>query len=436
MVLVAVPDEILHDIFTYLHPLDLSVLSYTCRRFHSYIHNNHLLWKEIFLIHFDSPREKQLAQIQAEEYWANEVQRRIQLQKLLQSSNVAAKHDAINFAGSTIVSLLSQAAPQHCFSSNFQFLKEYFCDPATYEQNANVFLFSSSLYEDAGSMENIPAETEDGRQLSAQMHSLFGVSREATGRTRSQSSHCYARSRVYDLRRYNAALNKWGPFKHDGRCDVDWEKIEAIMIVLCHNMQQLSIRSNGLVSMVWDQPFEGAVADSYVPREKRNIFEEFLEMRGPAEPRLEPQPDPPLDAMDPYAVTGTWRRVVCFLDYSDFYAFNFANRHGNPDEPDDGPREPIDTQEAIRLIAMKVKVTKIEAPGEDDGQDLPVIHFSGTSRSMQSSWDPNANSLLEGCYPKYSIDDVIGPLIRRMIGTVRLTQEGQVRWTTLSIFHG
>ena len=64
-------------------------------------------------------------------------------------------------------------------------------------------------------------------------------------------------------------------------------------------------------------------------------------------------------------------------------------------------REPLDTQEAIRIIVMKIRVTKLEAPGEDDGQDLPVVHFSGTSRSMHSSWDPNANSVLEGKCPNF-----------------------------------
>lgn len=47
---------------------------------------------------------------------------------------------------------------------------------------------------------------------------------------------------------------------------------------------------------------------------------------------------------------------------------------------------------------MKIRVTKLEAPCEDDGQDLPVVHFSGTSRSMHNLRDPNANSILEGKY--------------------------------------
>ena len=85
---------------------------------------------------------------------------------------------------------------------------------------------------------------------------------------------------------------------------------------------------------------------------------------------------------------------------------------------------------AIRLIRIKLQVTKIDPPGtgdedeEDDGLDwsnftgerLPVVHFRGTSRSLHASWDPNANS--------------------RIRGTVRQTPEGEIRWTTFSIFHG
>lgn len=64
--------------------------------------------------------------------------------------------------------------------------------------------------------------------------------------------------------------------------------------------------------------------------------------------------------------------------------------------PSDALRPPIDTQEAIRLIVLKLRVTKIVPPGEDDGQALPVVHFKGSSRSMHASWDPNANSTLRG----------------------------------------
>jgi hypothetical protein len=61
-------------------------------------------------------------------------------------------------------------------------------------------------------------------------------------------------------------------------------------------------------------------------------------------------------------------------------------------------------------------VTHTEEPGPDDGQDLPVVYFVGTSRSMHTHWDPNADSKLRG--------------------NVRLTKEGEVRWQTISVYNG
>jgi hypothetical protein len=45
---------------------------------------------------------------------------------------------------------------------------------------------------------------------------------------------------------------------------------------------------------------------------------------------------------------------------------------------------------------MRIQVTKIEAPGPNDGQALPVVHFKGVSKSLDDGWDANANSDLRG----------------------------------------
>lgn len=45
---------------------------------------------------------------------------------------------------------------------------------------------------------------------------------------------------------------------------------------------------------------------------------------------------------------------------------------------------------------VKIRVTKIEPPGPEDGQALPVVHFEGLSKSLDSSLDENANSGLTG----------------------------------------
>ena len=226
------------------------------------------------------------------------------------------------------------------------------------------------------------------RKLSAKLHCLYGVSVDKVRRDTAASPrytlrsdtvpiHPYARSLAYDLRQHTTGT-LWGPFLDDGSQRVDWEKIEAIMIILDHNMKLSSESRHRSEDMrdVQSKPFVGASPKSFVSP-PTSI---------PMEPPL------PLEAQDPYNITGTWMRVVCFLDYTELYDFNF-----NGDSiPSDQPRPPIDTEEAIRLITMKLHVTKIEAPGEEDGQDLPVVHFNGNSSSIRHSYDPNANSRTKG----------------------------------------
>jgi len=65
---------------------------------------------------------------------------------------------------------------------------------------------------------------------------------------------------------------------------------------------------------------------------------------------------------------------------------------------------------------MELRATRVEQPGPEDGQDYPVVHFSGSAYSMHHNLDPNAFSSLTG--------------------SVRQTKEGHIRWTTLSIYGG
>lgn len=83
---------------------------------------------------------------------------------------------------------------------------------------------------------------------------------------------------------------------------------------------------------------------------------------------------------------------MCFLDFSELFAYNFASPGLHPDEP----RPPLDTEEAMRLILMRIQVTGIEEPSELDGKALPVVHFVGYSKLLDSSWDPHANSSIRG----------------------------------------
>jgi hypothetical protein len=329
--------------------------------------------------------------------------------------------------------------------------------------NINTILCCSSLFARARPRLWPSAPTEELRQISAQLHVLAGMNIDAPWpdpegqscqHTRSRTGsifdesydnsddssdagigesdvpdtedtrlrvrnyptpirdiHPWARSRVYDLRRYKES-NMWGPFHDDGSGRIDWEKVQAIMVVLAYNHRLYTERrgligadSLGLPESVramltdsvrnvsstrgnllrpWEGLFEGIAPNSYVS--------------SPLEGKIKPAPHPELDALDPYGVTGTWMRIVCFLDYNDLYRFNFDYQ---ANIPADQERDPITTREAFRLIKLQLHVTRVE---EQEGLDvhgkplLPVVHFEGTSRSTFMAWDPNANSRIRGTY--------------------------------------
>ena len=226
------------------------------------------------------------------------------------------------------------------------------------------------------------------RQLSAKLHCLYGIPIQEVHRASSSQRyslrsdtapvHPYARSRVYDMRQHTDA-SSWGPFSSDGTYNVDWEKMEAIMLCLHHNMKLFAENReipNPLTIQKWDVPFVSAAPYSFISGETKL----------PLEPAL------PLQAQDPYNITGTWMRIVCFLDYTELFDFNFMG----DSPPSNQPRPALDTEEAIRLITMKLVVTKIEPPGEDDGKGLPAVHFKGTSFATRPAYDVNANSKIRG----------------------------------------
>ena len=227
------------------------------------------------------------------------------------------------------------------------------------------------------------------RQLSAKLHVLYGIpiqyARDFSGNCprydlrselKARSTHLYARSLVYDLRRFTEGT-LFGPFLDDHSQDADWEKLEAIMIVLSYNINKYveTYDPDETVVPRWNKPFAGATPRSFVSPP----FEI------PKEPKL------PLAARDPYNITGTWMRVVCFLDYNELHSFNFASSI-----PIDQPRHPLENEEAFRLIVMRLEITKIEPPGEEEGQGFPIVWFKGTSAAVRPPWDPNTVSKIRG----------------------------------------
>ena len=201
------------------------------------------------------------------------------------------------------------------------------------DNNINIpcLLTQSSLYNDSHRIERqrgFSASASIG-QLSAKLHCLHGVPIsegptphrfQLSGLSKKLPTHAYARSRVYDIRNYTTAT-EWAPLAEDGSGVVDWEKMEAIMIVLDYNMQLNGVRDGDIGGTdeeflsVWTRPFEGIEpkdmsgedSDESSNEELKDGTQEF-----DSQSHLVPicnDVDLALENFDPYDITGCWLRV-------------------------------------------------------------------------------------------------------------------------------
>ncbi|KAF3918198.1 hypothetical protein ABW20_dc0105615 [Dactylellina cionopaga] len=283
-ILLDLPHELLHQILLDVNPSDVATLRLTCTFLDKYIRKNELLFKEQFLQYWDDPTERTTAALGSN--WEKRLHSAFWLQKILESDSPDAKLNDYQRVVEIITGLLQVKDPDN--SNNLKFLTDFF---EGNKLNIDTFLCRSSLFEAAGDVTHIPADTEFERQLSAKLHCYYGVPVDPRSKRR-KPTHPWARSRVYDLRNYDTNT-MWGPFRADGSGRVDWEKMESIMIVLCYNMNVLVEEADVSFGGIWGVKFRGAVPFSG-PHLKYNLVDEI---------------DPPLEARDPYGVTGTWLRV-------------------------------------------------------------------------------------------------------------------------------
>ena len=176
----------------------------------------------------------------------------------------------------------------HCASKNVTLLEQCFED----ESNRQAFLQRSFLFERVRNEHHGGFLEESSRtemhQQSAKLHCLYGRPILNVGRLRSDKTYPFACSKVYDLRQYTD-LTGWGPFRDDTTGRVDWEKLEAIMVVLGHNINLKKIVAK-IFSDVWDTPFAGSWPRSFMPSPGAGELSD-------------------LNLKDPYGITGTWYRV-------------------------------------------------------------------------------------------------------------------------------
>jgi len=196
--------------------------------------------------------------------------------------------------------LLQIASPKN--SKNMAVMLEWFDDKRDKEKRDNIeaFLCQSVTFSRSRLTTALPAPSFASRQASAKLHVQYGTPIFYPRRGKYAQVYPYAVSMVYDLRNYKEE-SLWGPYLEDGEASVDWEKVEAVMIVLGWNLRVFTEQRDGIFGprSVWREPWVGASPGSY---EGMQGIPEAVED----------------GVVDPYGVQGTWMRVVCFLGMISF----------------------------------------------------------------------------------------------------------------------
>ncbi|CAI4210597.1 unnamed protein product [Parascedosporium putredinis] len=303
------PTAVLLEIFGWLPATDLGVLLRVCRRFCGIVSTHGSLYRDVYLTFLT----------------AKDLQQGIQ-QK---AKSPLAKSPRTS-------------------SHNIEFLASLFED----EKKLRKYMCRSSLYHGTSIGARSRGSSNDPlTQLSAKLHCHYGKPVESPiipAMASLGEPYDFACAQVYNLRHYTME-SFWGPFKDDGSGDVDWEKVEASVVVMA---VKTSRDKASLWTMPWRQPFAGAYPQSYVS----------------PHPRKQPEP---LDPTDPYGVSGTWMRLICFLNWGDLQMFNSTRR---PETLRSNLKSLFYCQGASHMV-MDLRVTAIEDPGPDDSPTFPSSTF-------------------------------------------------------------
>ncbi|KAG6366353.1 hypothetical protein INS49_000530 [Diaporthe citri] len=362
VLLTQLPPEIVNHVLSFVDPEDLPRVNTTCQYLYHAVKDNKALFRAVYLRHLDAPPpDAQLS-------WVQEIQDLVKLKRICASEGPERLRATSLFTDRSQGGILPGGQSDHL--------------PFVYNTVTRLLQHATSQ----GARPR-PSVTYGASQNVSILRECF--SSEST-------VHAFL-CRSFLFQRARTPVKKFSFPKQPPEERQMSAKLHCLYGAPVLNFSRLrSSRTHPFaISKVYDiREYTTPDAMGYVP-----------------EPRNRDIAD--LELEDPYGVTGTWLRVVCFLDYNDFFAYNFPP---HDDLPNHLPRHALDEVEATRLIVVKIRVTRIEPPGPEDGQALPVVHFEGFSKSLDSSLDENANSGLTG--------------------SVRLTREGEVRWTSHSIFNG
>ncbi|KAL8927219.1 MAG: hypothetical protein Q9208_002395 [Pyrenodesmia sp. 3 TL-2023] len=339
--------------------------------------------------------------------WAQKLYR---TRNILMSNNDNLKLENIESVAESVMHMLQTDVTIDSSASNVLLLDVLF----TQSSNYDTLLCQSTLHQEplgialgavAREKQVLCHSSSIRSQSSAKLHCLGGVlyhlaedpwnSSLLTKQITARAASC-----VYDWRQFGT-FNRFGPFVDKDTLRVDWEKMEAIQYILSDGCQTFmgdvcmpgDGDSDRIITDAWEDPFEGVVPGSFVTPIPRKVIS-------------------PLDARDPYNVTGTWIRVLCCPIYHRLVAFNKPAM-----EPAESqPRPPWNWKDKFALMSMELRVTHVEPMYARGFGALPVVHFEGTRTYLAQTQARHPNG--------------------KSRGTVSLTAEGEVWWTSFETGQG
>jgi hypothetical protein len=269
------PDEVTEGALRFLHPVDIAKFSQTCRAAHALIYRapNQYLWRELFLLYpFDDPRHAFIpghTNGSPPYNWKVELQQRVRTELLAFAQERTL--DEQQFVFDTIISVIWSAAPVRN-GSEFQL--------------SNSLKWVARISRDS-SILDVPRNETNLQSISRirtyLLQSLDRAKYEVI-KPRVDALRSDSRWYTYNVNRYRRD-NNYGPYLVGGQ--IDWFQVKALTNVIRINLMELC----------------GVWVDTRPPvgLEATRAYSVIgAACRAPA---------------DWACVEGTWRRVVCFLDY-------------------------------------------------------------------------------------------------------------------------
>jgi hypothetical protein len=270
-----IPDEVTEHALTLLHPVDVANFSQTCHLAHGLVYgaSDQYLWRQLFLTHpFDDPRNAlhpRHTSTGVSYNWRDALQRRVRTE--LVASNIEHRLDEQQFALESIISVIVGAAPVRSGLEP---------KPSDSLKWVTRILRNSRILDAVADPSN--------NQLISRIRTYLALSLDGA-EDNEMTTHLDAlgtrsRCRAYYNRNYRHD-NNYGPYLVGGQ--VDWVQAQALV-----NVIQTKLMKMRDVWMDTRPPvgLEATRAYSVMGAANRTMA-------------------------DWACVEGTWRRIVCFMDY-------------------------------------------------------------------------------------------------------------------------